>query len=487
MPKAGDSETSEIDRSYTSRGRLRLSDKDLNYDANAGWLTLKDAGKPTAEIFHTYYSESGRGRRNRPITFVFNGGPGAASAYLHIGAVGPKRVACGREGELPASPAKLVDNQESWLAFTDLVFVDPVGTGLSKVLSEEAVDENKAPAPKDTFYWDVEKDLDALCDFIAAFLSQEGRWSAPIYIAGESYGGYRSARLVRMLQEKTGIGLSGAMLISPVLEWDCLFASRFNALAAAIRLPSYAAAARRHGRAAQARKGESLTAFLRRAETFALEQYLPSLCAHSGDGKLGDSLLSELSDWIGLDIKQLRAHDGMSSIEQFVRALLRDEKKVLGLYDAGTITEDPFPGSDSFRGIDPTLGGLNRIFTVAANQHLRDNLGVESERQYELLSYDVNRRWQWRNETTGSPVPSGALEDLAIGLGMNPGMQLSIVHGIYDLVTPYFESAHMIRQLHRSSALAKAIKLHAYEGGHMFYMWQKSRRDFTKDAARLYR
>ncbi|MEM8562219.1 MAG: peptidase S10 [Pseudomonadota bacterium] len=487
MSKSGASDSGGVAKSHTSSGRLRLSDKDISYDVNAAWLTLKKAEKPTAEIFHTYYREGGRARRNRPLTFVFNGGPGAASAYLHIGAVGPKRVACGREGELSASPAKLVDNRESWLAFTDLVFVDPVGTGLSKVISDEAGDESEAQAPKETFYWDVEKDLDALCDFIAAFLSQEGRWSAPIYIAGESYGGYRSARLVRMLQEKTGIGLSGAMLISPVLEWDCLFASRFNGLAAAIRLPSYAAAARRHGRCAQARKGESLPAFLKRAETFALEQYLPSICADSGDGKLDDSFLSELSDWIGLDTKQLKAHNAMSSIEQFVRSLLRDEKKVLGLYDAGTITEDPFPGSDSFRGIDPTLGGLNRIFTVAANQHLRDNLAVDSENQYELLSYDVNRRWQWRNETTGSPVPSGALEDLAIGLGMNPDMQLSIVHGIYDLVTPYFESAHMIRQLRRSSALANAISLHVYEGGHMFYMWQKSRRDFTKDAASLYR
>lgn len=473
-------------RKFESRGRLKLAGKDINYHATAAWLPLNDGDKRKAEVFHTYYRQSGRGRSKRPLTFVFNGGPGAASAYLHVGTVGPKRVACGKEGSLPASPAQLVDNSESWLAFTDLVFVDPVGTGLSKTVTQEPKPEGVEPTSPDTFYWDVEKDLDALCEFIGSFLSREGRWASPVYIAGESYGGYRCARLVRMLQEKAGIGISGAMLISPVMEWDSLFASRFNSLAAAIRLPSYAAAARRHGRCEQSRKGESLAEFLQRAEQFALGHYLPGVSAGGPDGELDNKFLKSVSQWIGLDMNQLRAQSGMPSITGFVRALLREEEKVLGLYDAGATTDDPFPGSDTFRGVDPTLGGLNRVYTAAANQHLRDNLGVDSDRQYELLSYDVNRRWQWRDEKTGSPTPGGALEDLAIGLGMNPDMKLSIVHGIYDLVTPYFETSYLMNQLRRDSRLANPVQLHNYEGGHMFYMWQKSRRQFTKDVAKLY-
>ncbi len=481
-----DSDNTPENKRYESKGKLALAGKAISYETTAAWLPLKDGNTRKAEVFHTYYRQPRRGGRNRPLTFVFNGGPGAASAYLHVGTVGPKRVDCGKEGELPAAPARLVDNAESWLAFTDLVFVDPVDTGLSKSLPVTTPDEAKPTGAPDPFYWDANKDLEALCEFISAFLSREGRWGSPIHIAGESYGGYRCARLVRMLQEKAGIGLSGAILISPAMEWDSLFASRFNSLAAAIRLPSYAAAARRHGRCHNSRKGESLGAFLLRAEEYALQHYLPAVAAGTGDS-LDDSLIQSVAQWTGLSPTQIKAHSGMPGIEGFVRALLQDQGKVLGLYDAGTMTDDPFPGSDSFRGVDPTLGGLNRLYTVATNQHLRDNLGVDSDNHYELLNYDVNNRWQWRDEKTGSPIPLGATEDLAVGLGMNPQMKLSIVHGIYDLVTPYFESKYLVNQLRRGSDIANAIRLHNYEGGHMFYMWQKSRKQFARDVASLYR
>lgn len=487
MSEGSDNSNRPEDKRHESSGKLKVAGKDLNYEASAAWLSLKDGSTRKADVFHTYYRQARRGGSKRPLTFVFNGGPGAASAYLHVGTVGPKRVECGSEGSLPASPARLVDNQESWLAFTDLVFIDPVGTGLSKIVPPENPGEGKEKTAADTSYWNANKDLDALCEFIAAFLSREGRWASPIHIAGESYGGYRCARLVRMLQEKAGIGLSGAMLISPAMEWDSLFASRFNSLAAAIRLPSYAAAARRHGRCRNSRKGENLAAFLLRAEQFALGEYLPAMAAAGGDSPLDDNLMDSLAHWVGLSPAQLSAHSGMPAIDSFVRALLQDQGKVLGLYDAGTVTDDPFPGSDTFRGVDPTLGGLNRLYTTATNQHLRDNLGVDSECHYELLNYDVNSRWQWRDEKTGSPIPAGATEDLAVGLGMNPQMKLSIVHGVYDLVTPYFESKYLVNQLRRGSKLANAIQLHNYEGGHMFYMWQKSRRDFTRDAAKMYR
>jgi len=481
-----DTPEDSLQKRFESRGRLKLSGADLNYEATAGWLPLKEGDVRKADIFHTYYRRRGNGRSKRPLTFVFNGGPGAASAYLHVGTAGPKRVACGREGEIPAAPARLVDNSETWLAFTDLVFIDPVGTGLSQGAEPEKKEGTEAGDKPNNAYWDVGKDLEALCQFIAAFLSREGRWASAIYIAGESYGGYRCARLVRMLQEKAGIGLSGAILISPVIEWDNLMASRFNSLSAAIRMPSYAAAARRHGRCGQSRKGESLPAFLQRAEQFALRTYLPGVAGIEEHEQLDGKLLAEISQWTGISRDQLIAQHGMPTIEGFVRSLLRDEGRVLGLYDAGTTTADPFPGSDAFKGVDPTLGGINRLYTVAANQHLRDNLQVDSQRHYELLSYEVNMRWQWRNEKTGDPMPEGASEDLAVGMGMNPQMKLCIVHGIYDLVTPYFESKYQVGQLRRASSLVNPVRMHSYEGGHMFYMWQQSRRRFTRDIAALY-
>lgn len=475
----------EPPKSWDSQGTLAVGKKKIDYEATAGWLHLYDGDRKRAEVFHAYY-RTGRGDiAKRPLTFFFNGGPGAASAFLHVGAVGPVRVETNPNGTLQAAPVKLVDNRESWLPFTDLVFVDPVGTGLSRTLKEEG-GEKKAEEKEDTFYWDVENDLTSLCDFISNFLSKHGRWRSPVYISGESYGGYRTARLVRMLQEKQGVGLSGAILVSPVFEWDALIANRFSMQAAAVRLPSFAAAARFHGRSKRAGKKEQLGAFLERAESYALAEYLPAF-AQGSRLKAADrqAALAELSSWIGLSPEVLDKNDGRANFLTFCRELLRDEKKVVGWYDASYAIDDPLPAADSFKGVDPTLGGITRLYVAGANAHLRENLGVDTERKYELLNMDTNHKWQWANKATGDPVPAGATEDLAVGLTMNPAMKLCVVHGVYDLITPYFDSKYLLEQLAQGSPMAKDVDLKLYEGGHMFYMWQESRKAFADDARKL--
>ncbi|MEJ2131858.1 MAG: peptidase S10, partial [Gammaproteobacteria bacterium] len=315
----------EPSRRFESSGSLTIGGKKLTYSAVAAWQPLFEAEKEKAEIFHTYYRVGRRDPGKRALTFVFNGGPGAASAYLHVGAIGPRRVATNKDGSLPASPMRLVDNAETWLPFTDLVFVDPVGTGLSRAKREEQDEKGDKQAEQETFYWDVSNDLSALCDFITGFLSREKRWRSPVFVAGESYGGYRAARLVRQLQEQAGVGLSGAMLISPALEWDSLFSSRFNMLARALGIPSYAATARYHGRCRKAKDGESLAGFLERAEEYALETYLPA--AARGDGRSDDEMKTahaELADWIGLDSETVAKHNGRVGPRTFARELLRD-------------------------------------------------------------------------------------------------------------------------------------------------------------------
>lgn len=473
---------------FESKGTLRSGGRTLAYQTTAGWLPLFKDERESARIFHSYYRVGRRDAGRRPLTFVFNGGPGAASAYLHIGAIGPMRVFTPADGSLPPSPARLVDNAESWLPFTDLVFVDPVGTGLSRTTRPSKEDEQETKTATDeTFYWDVGKDLDALCEFISGFLSREDRWRSPIYLAGESYGGYRVARLTRMLQEQTGVGLSGAVLISPALEWDSLMAGRYNALANALAIPSFAAAARHHGRSHQTTPGERLDAYLDRAERYALTDYLPARAlGGSASAAARRKAATELSRWIGLNPAFLAERSLRIDRATFCRELLRDQRKVLGWYDASATTDDPFPASDVFEGVDPTLGGLNRIYVAAANAHIRENLGVKSERSYELLSYAVNRKWQWRDGSTGAPIPPGATDDLAVGLTMSPKLKLLVVHGLYDLVTPYFESQYLLHRLADGSTAARNIASASYEGGHMFYMWQSSRRAFTRDARRLY-
>ena len=211
---------------------------DIEYTATAKWLVLRKKEKPSAEIFSVSYV-AGDADLDRPVTFVFNGGPGASSAYLHVGAVGPKRVEFPADGTLPPMPPRLVQNDESWLAFTDLVFVDPVGTGFSRIIEKDDKqkddgsegDKKKGEDADPKEYFGYKRDLESLSEFMGRWLSGNGRWGSPIFIAGESYGGYRVGRLVRVLQETAGIGLNGAILISPALEISMLASGDYDVLA----------------------------------------------------------------------------------------------------------------------------------------------------------------------------------------------------------------------------------------------------------------
>lgn len=467
---------------FTSSGSVTAGGKTHSYKAKAGWLTLFDGDEERAQIFHTYYQVASRTKRQRPLTFVFNGGPGAASAYLHVGAVGPVRVKTNADGSLPPSPAELVNNEESWLAFTDLVFIDPVGTGLSHARKPGADGEAKEGGkPKEDpgkEFWDVTKDLESLCDFMDAFLSREGRWGAPIYLAGESYGGYRVARLARMLQANAGIGLSGAFLISPAIEWDHLFAGGYNTLVPALLMPSLALSAHFHGLAG---KGKSLAAFRKDAESFATGDYLSHLT--SGQGRRIARLAAEMT---GLPVKDVEACGSHLDLNMFIRTLLKKDNLVLGRYDGAMTTTDPFPSSANFEGVDPTLDGMSRLFTTAANMHLRENLGVESGNKYELLSYKVNGAWEWSDKSNGWSQPKGGMADVAAALSMNPDCKIVISHGYYDLITPYYVSEYLANQIRAQGSPTGSLTLKHYQGGHMFYTWEKSRKAFFKDVEAVY-
>ena len=257
----------------------------IAYTARANWLVLRKNEKPAAEIFSVSYVADG-GDAERPVMFVFNGGPGASSAFLHLGAVGPQRVAFPADGSLPEMPPRLVQNDESWLAFADLVFVDPVGTGFSRVIENDAKDDKdkKPDATDPKEYFGQKRDLESLCEFMGRWLSINGRWGSPIFIAGESYGGYRVGRLVRMLQESAGIGLNGAILISPALEIASLAPTDYEVLGWVDTLPTMAAAAAHHGRSRVFAAGTALDEILREAEEFATGDFAVVPDARRVDG-----------------------------------------------------------------------------------------------------------------------------------------------------------------------------------------------------------
>jgi carboxypeptidase C (cathepsin A) len=456
----------------------------IDYTASANWTVLRKKEKPAAEIFSVSYIADHDG--HRPVTFVFNGGPGASSAYLHMGAVGPLRVAFPADGKLPRVPPQLVSNDESWLAFTDLVFVDPVGTGFSRVIEDENKDGEDRPKHgkgEDSDaqeYFGYKRDLESLCEFMGRWLSSQKRWGSAVFIAGESYGGYRVGRLVRMLQETAGIGLSGAVLISPALEFASLAPTDYDVLGWVDVLPTMAIAAVHHGRSRAFAADTPAEQVLQEAESFAAGNYAAFLTrGASMPGVERDRILARLADLIGLPADMVVRAEGRVNIGMFSRELLRDERKVVGLYDATITASDPFPDREPFAGPDPTLAGIAPAYTTAINRQLRSEIGVETDREYVVLSLEVNE--QWRNDAPQHffVPPVGATDDFRYGMSLNPHMKAFITHGRYDLVTPYYASDRLRNLMRLDPSVASRLTVRHFGGGHMFYAWEASRLQFT--------
>lgn len=487
-----DSTPSTTRQSSTTNHTLSLAGGEIHYTAIAEWQPLYEREKAIAELFHVAYLVDHQDSTPRPLTFVFNGGPGAASAYLHMGALGPKRVAFGEKGTLPQPPVKVVDNLESWLSFTDLVFIDPVGTGFSRAVPPEK-DDTKAdektspqkPEEKETEFWEVERDLKALAEFIQTFLSKRNRWLSPIFIAGESYGGFRVAKLARKLQQDFGVGLSGAIIISPVLEFSLLEGTDYNLTSWAAVLPSMAGAAAHHKRAQLV--GENLQTHLAAAELFARKTLIPLLA-------LGDTLPSderqqiyqEFANLVGLPIDLITRHGGRIGIEVFARELLRDQQRIVGLYDASITAIDPFPDRPLYEGTDPTLDGLDRLFTGAINSHLRGTLGVETNLTYHLLNFETFKAWKFELKGGLKQGFIGAVDDLRVGMTLNPYMQVYITHGLFDLVTPYFASNHLANLMKLDPEVRPNLTIKHFQGGHMFYTWEASRQQWSAEMTQFY-
>jgi carboxypeptidase C (cathepsin A) len=451
----------------------------IDYTASAGWTVLRKKEKPLAEIFSVAYVAERA--RDRPVTFVFNGGPGASSAYLHMGAVGPLRVEFPADGTLPHPPAGLVTNEESWLAFTDLVFVDPVGTGFSRVIEDEDEDKKKpGDDEKAKEFFGYKRDLESLCEFMSRWLSAHHRWGSPVFIAGESYGGYRVGRLVRMLQEDVGIALNGAVLISPALELSELVPTDYDVLAWIDLLPTMAITAVHHGRSRAFPAGTAPQGVLRESEAFATGDYAALLTrGASMPAADRDRILGRLADLLGLPAELVARAEGRIGIEVFTRELLRDERRVVGLYDATVTSTDPFPDRASFAGPDPTLSGIESTYTMAINRQLRQEIGVATDREYKLLSLEVNMAWRNDAPEHFFAPPVGATDDFRYGMALNPHMKAFITHGRYDLVTPFYATDRLKNLMRLDPEMESRLTVRHFDGGHMFYAWAASRREFT--------
>ena len=464
-------------------------DDSIAYTADASWMALREDEKPVADIFSVTYTADDAGPE-RPVTFVFNGGPGASSAYLHIGALGPRRVGFRARGEALPPPTRLVDNAESWLPFTDLVFVDPVGTGWSRMIERKETDAkegaNEDGKPETKSFFGVNRDLDSLTEFLTRWLSAHDRWSSPVFVAGESYGGFRAAKLARLANER-GIGLSGAILISPALELALLDPSDYDVLPWVDLVPTMAVAAHHHGRGRALGADASDDDVRSAAEDFATGALATHLIrGASTPPEQRQAVVARLADLIGLPVDVVDRHECRISMFRFARELLKDQGLVVGLYDATATGRDPFPDRDGMEYPDPTFSGIERVFAAGINTRLRTELGVSTDREYHLISMQVNREWKIDFDRHALDSQVGATDDLRYGMALAPDMQVFLCHGVYDMVTPYHASNRIRNLLRLDDDTARSLTVQHFAGGHMFYAWEGSRVAFRDSIAGFY-
>ncbi|MCF8475699.1 MAG: carboxypeptidase [Pseudolabrys sp.] len=469
---AGKGQQSHNERRETGPGILKLLPADsvtehsidtaegkLAYTATAGTLAFYDqSGSQSAAVFCTAYVAKGA---NRPVTFLFNGGPGAASAFLHLGLVGPRILELGPRGH-DAARATLHDNPNTWLRFTDLVLIDPIGTGWSRA----------AKAGEAKSFWNVRSDANAMAKAVALYIAHNNRGGSPKYLLGESYGGFRAAKTASALQRDQGIAINGIVMLSPLLEGWLTFGDDTSALRAALTLPSLAAAE------LERTNTFSLEALMA-AEKFAMTDYLTTLSVRPPQGAAGSSFYERVAQISGLPEDTVTQTRGFVTYA-YVKSL-RDGK-IVSRYDAGFAVDDPFPERRGDEGGDPILDGVARAYGGAMADYARNELGFKTEMTYALLANDVTRGWEWH----GGRFQASAEGDIRTLLAFSPSFRLLIAHGYADMVTPYGMTRYVLDHLPPIGPPGR-VRLALYRGGHMFYIDAEARKAFSTDAEAFYR
>ncbi|WP_372424244.1 S10 family peptidase [Salinarimonas chemoclinalis] len=451
----------------TTRHEFVVDGEPLAFSATAGVLTLTgSSGEEEADIAYVAYVDPEADPARRPVTFVVNGGPGAASAYLHLGALGPWTIGFGEDVIVPSAPPALSENPDTWLAFTDLVFVDPVGTGYSRLVAPS--DQTRSR------YLSVSGDIAALADFVVRWSVENGRAASPKAAVGESYGGFRMPLLADTLASDRGMALSALVLVSPVLDFAWISPVDTNLMGRVALLPSLAAAAL--DKAARISAGEASREALAEVEAYATGEYVSDLLAGLSDEDAVGRVVARIADLTGLPEDLVRRQAGRIDASFLARELWRDEGRVGSLYDTGVTTPDPAPTRATPRYRDPVLDALTAPLTAAALTLYREKLDWVPERQWVLLNGGVSRAWDY-GSARSAPEALGAL---AAAMALDESLDVVVVHGLTDLVTPYFASTLVLRQL--PASLQERIVEETYPGGHMFYTRPASRAALARTA-----
>ncbi len=439
----------------------RIGGTTVDYDATLGSILIRDDDdQPIGEIYYTAYRRTDLGDQDashRPLTFAYNGGPGSASLWLHIGALGPKRVLTGDTAHVPPPPYQLTDNQYSILDVTDLVMIDPVGTGLSHTVGNG----------KGTQFWGIDEDARSLAQFITRYLSQNDRWNSPRYLLGESYGTTRSAALAKVLQNDN-VDLNGVILLSSVLDFQTINFNPGNELPYIFYLPSYAATAWYH-QVLPDRPAE-LEPFLDQVEKFAIGEYAHALLEGPDlPAAERSDVLDKLVQYTGLDRTYLERANLRVEYGAFMKELMREHNLVVGRLDSRfTGASEDWLGEDA--DYDPQSAAVSSAFASAFNRYLRDDLGYKGSRQY-VVSGNV-QPWNWQQGRVYWPGHTDVADDLADAMRRNPTLKVQLNSGYYDLATPYFASDYTMKHMQLPPRILANVETEKYKAGHMMYLYE---------------
>ncbi|HEY1683136.1 MAG TPA: hypothetical protein VGG19_00105 [Tepidisphaeraceae bacterium] len=465
------------DHLVTTEHSITLNGQSLRYRATAGTIQVKgENDKPKATFsFVAYQKLPTTQPSQRPITYLFNGGPGSSSVWLHLGAAGPKHLVLNPDGSLPAPPYQLQDNPATWLDATDLVFIDPVATGYSRPAEEQ----------KGSEFFGLHEDVASVADFIRLYATRNERWTSPTFIAGESYGTTRGAAISQYLMDRYGMALNGIVLISSVLNFETIDTTPGNDIAYALDLPSYTLIALYHNKLKPADfpapdgKPMNRAQIIAAVKDFTIHQYLPLLAEGNLSPDQQQKLSQQLSHFTGLPADLILRSDNRIDPGLFEKNLLADQQKVLGRFDA-RITGFDLDRTNNYPDIDPSYSGYFAAYSATLNQYIRSELGFKSDLPYEILTSKV---FPWK---FGDPGTTGYLNvsgDLRGALAKNPHMKVLFVNGYYDLATPFMTADYTIDHLNLSPELRANIQHVYFDSGHMVYQVSAAAKHLHDDVA----
>ena len=454
--------------------KVTVGGKPLAYTVTTGKLPIKnEQGETEAEMFFVAYTLDGvTDRATRPLMFSFNGGPGSASVWLHLGALGPRRVKMRPDGAMPSPPYQLVDNPYTWLDQVDLCFIDPVGTGYSRASKPELGKK----------FWGVQGDLESVGEFIRLYLTRNERWASPLFLVGECYGTTRAAGLSGYLVDR-GIAFNGIILVSSILNFETANFSRGNELPYPLYLPTYAATAWFHKRLPPDLQAKDLKSVVREVEEWSNGEYTRLLSLGSDlPAEQRTAGIEKLARYTGLDPTYIDRSDLRVDIQHFCKELLRSDRRTVGRLDSRfTGVDDRVVGETPE--YDPSMAAIRPPYTAMMNQYVRSELNYKSDLTYYILGGGIGP-WDWGSAGGGFPDVSASLR---AAFSRNPDMRLFVASGYYDLATPYFATDYTLAHLRLEPAERARVTTRQYEAGHMMYIHEGELARLKQDVAEFIR